>query len=54
MPDVFKELQITLYDVFGFLLPGSVATAANIGRYDYGQFEILPSLKGGDSYWLTR
>jgi hypothetical protein len=28
MPDVFKELQITVYDVFGFLLPGSVVAAA--------------------------
>jgi hypothetical protein len=25
---VFKELQITVYDVFGFLLPGSVVAAA--------------------------
>jgi|HubBroStandDraft_6_1064221.scaffolds.fasta_scaffold01566_14 hypothetical protein len=28
MPDVFKELQITVYDVFGFLLPGSVVAVA--------------------------
>jgi hypothetical protein len=30
MPDVFKELQITVYDVFGFLLPGSVVAAAAV------------------------